>query len=274
LEGLDTGADDFLVKPFHLTELQARLRTQLRIRRMSERLGHAEKLVALGTVVAGVAHEVRNPLNGIINALVPVKEMVGTGSPEVAELVDLALGAARRVDLLTQRLLQQVRAGEASETDVDLQENVGLAIQLLQHKVAAGPSLVMDLGGPAARLLVLGEPSSLNQIWVNLIDNAIHAAGQAGTVRVRAWSEEGKAMVEVSDDGPGIPAALLKRIFDPFFTTKAVGEGSGLGLSLVRQVVTRHGGQITVQSAPGEGARFTVTLPEAREQLGATNEHG
>ncbi|HYV46312.1 MAG TPA: response regulator, partial [Myxococcaceae bacterium] len=91
LEGLDTGADDFLVKPFHLSEVQGRLRTQLRIRRMSEQLSHAEKLVALGTVVAGVAHEVRNPLNGIINALIPVKEMVGGSAPEVAELVELAL---------------------------------------------------------------------------------------------------------------------------------------------------------------------------------------
>ncbi|HVE83596.1 MAG TPA: ATP-binding protein, partial [Myxococcales bacterium] len=252
LEGLDTGADDFLVKPFHLTEVQSRLRTQLRIRRMSEQLAHAEKLIALGTVVAGVAHEVRNPLNGIINALIPVKEMVGGGSPEVAELVELALGAARRVELLTLRLLQQVRAGEASETDVDLQENVSLAIQLLQHKAVGGPRLVADFAGSVPPPRVFGDPSSLNQVWVNLIDNAIHAAGRAGSVRVSVRGEgEDQVVVEVSDDGPGIPSPLLKRIFDPFFTTKPVGEGTGLGLSVVRQVVSRHGGQINVQSAPG-----------------------
>src|SRR6185295_2130229 len=273
LEGLDTGADDFLVKPFHLSEVQGRLRTQLRIRRMSEQLSHAEKLVALGTVVAGVAHEVRNPLNGIINALIPVKEMVGGSAPEVAELVELALGAARRVELLTLRLLQQVRAGESTQSDVDVQENVSLAMQLLQHKTAAGPRLVADFKGSAAPPRVFGDSSSLNQAWVNLIDNAIHAAGKTGTVRVSVRGDVEQVHVEVSDDGPGIPAHLLKRIFDPFFTTKGVGEGTGLGLAVVRQVVTRHGGQVSVQSSPGAGARFTVTLPSAGARLGVTHAH-
>jgi len=274
LEGLDTGADDFLVKPFHLTEVQGRLRTQLRIRRMSEQLAHAEKLVALGTVVAGVAHEVRNPLNGIINALIPVKEMVGGSAPEVAELVELALGAARRVELLTVRLLQQVRAGEATQTDVNVQENVSLAIQLLQHKAASGPRLLADFSGNADPARVFGDPSSLNQVWVNLIDNAIHAAGRSGTVRVGVRAEGDQVLVEVSDDGPGMPAPLLKRIFDPFFTTKGVGEGTGLGLAVVRQVVTRHGGQVSVQSSPGAGAKFTVALPSAAARLGVAHAHG
>jgi signal transduction histidine kinase len=274
LEGLDTGADDFLVKPFHLSEVQGRLRTQLRIRRMSEQLSHAEKLVALGTVVAGVAHEVRNPLNGIINALIPVKELVGGSAPEVAELVELALGAARRVELLTLRLLQQVRAGESTQSDVDVQENVSLAIQLLQHKSQAGPRLVADFKGNAVSPRVFGDSSSLNQVWVNLIDNAIHAAGKSGTVRVSVRGEGDQVLVEVSDDGPGIPTQLQKRIFDPFFTTKGVGEGTGLGLSVVRQVVGRHGGHVSVQSSPGAGARFTVALPSAGARLGVAHAHG
>jgi len=274
LEGLDTGADDFLVKPFHLSEVQGRLRTQLRIRKMSEQLAHAEKLVALGTVVAGVAHEVRNPLNGIINALIPVKEMVGGDAPEVVELVELALGAARRVELLTLRLLQQVRAGEATQTDVDVQESVSLAIQLLQHKALNGPRLVADFKGSAAPPRVFGDSSSLNQVWVNLIDNAIHAAGKGGTVRVSVRGDADSVQVEVSDDGPGIAAPQLKRVFDPFFTTKGVGEGTGLGLAVVRQVVTRHGGQVSVQSSPGAGARFTVTLPSAGARLGVAHAHG
>lgn len=109
---------------------------------------------------------------------------------------------------------------------------------------------------------------------MNLIDNAIQAAGKAGHVRVSVRAEEERVVVEVADDGPGIPAPLLKRVFDPFFTTKGVGEGTGLGLAVVRQVITRHGGQVNVTSAPGEGAKFTVTLPSAASRLGAAHAHG
>jgi signal transduction histidine kinase len=271
--GLAGGADDFLVKPFHMVEVQTRLRVQLRMRRLAAQLAHAEKLAALGTVVAGVAHEVRNPLNGIINALIPVKEMTAGQSEEASELLELALVAAQRVEQLTARLLQQVRVGEGEQGEVDVVRNVELALQLLRHKTSRGPKLLPDLP-ESDRIAVMGEASALSQVWINLIDNAIGAAGPSGVVKVSVKAHDGTVAVEVEDDGPGIPPATLKRIFDPFFTTKEVGQGTGLGLSVARQIVQQHRGKISVQTAPGAGTRFTVTLPELGAQRGESHAHG
>jgi signal transduction histidine kinase len=107
---------------------------------------------------------------------------------------------------------------------------------------------------------VMAYGGELNQVWVNLIDNALDAVGPGGRVEVSAKREGGKVVVSIGDNGPGIPEAALPRIFDPFFTTKPVGEGTGLGLDIARRLVTRHNGQIEVESRPGRTV-FSVSLP-------------
>jgi len=188
----------------------------------------------------------------------------------VLELIDLAIESSKRVEFVSDQLLKQGRAGEGARGDVDLSENVGLAVQLLSHKVGNGLELSSVLGAPDAAI-VLGEAGALHQVWVNLIDNALQAAapGGKGRVRVEVTRVNGDAIVEVSDNGPGIAPRNLKRIFDPFFTTKDVGSGTGLRLAIVREIVEKHGGKITVDSQLGQGARFTVKLPAAH---GATHE--
>ena len=267
LTGFEGGADDYLVKPFHLEELRARLRSQLRLRRLAELVAHSEKLAALGTLVAGVAHEVRNPLNGILNSLTPLRESMTGASPELRELVDVAIEGSRRVDLITSQLLEQSRSDLRNRSRVDLAQSLAVALRMLAHKVKAGPALATSIT-PGADLAVDGEPGSLSQVWINLVDNAIQAAGPSGHVDVAASREKDRVIIRVADDGPGIEARHLKRIFDPFFTTKPVGKGTGLGLSLVREIVARHGGEIAVDSAPGAGARFTVTLPSSGRASG------
>jgi signal transduction histidine kinase len=259
LSGLEGGADDFVVKPFHLEEVKARLRTQLRLRQLTAKLTRAEKLVAIGTLVGGVAHEVRNPLNGIINALRPLKEMIPPNDSS-QELLDTAIEAAERVENISSQLLEQVRAGEGAHGPVNISDNIRFAVRMLAHKTKQGPSVKYDA---PEDLTVVGESGALNQIWINLIDNAILAAGPSGKVTVTAHGEGRSAVIEVSDDGPGIPAQVLPRIFDPFFTTRDVGKGTGLGLAVVREIVDRHGGTIAVDSVRGAGARFKVTLPSA-----------
>jgi signal transduction histidine kinase len=109
--------------------------------------------------------------------------------------------------------------------------------------------------------LVCGHPGELNQVWTNLIDNALDAMDGKGTLTIATWPEEDGVSVEVGDTGPGIPPAVKDRIFEPFFTTKAVGEGTGMGLDIVYRIVRmRHGGSIRVTSSPGD-TRFQVRLP-------------
>jgi signal transduction histidine kinase len=262
VEGFRGGADDYVVKPFHPEELRARLRSQLRMRRLSEQVAHSEKLAALGTLVAGVAHEVRNPLNGLINSLGPLKEALVGASPEISELLDLAIESSKQVDHVSGQLLQQAHVGTARRLEVDVRANLALALQMLSHKMMGGPAVATVLPEDHD-VLVMGDPGSLHQVWINLVENAIHAAGAKGKVQVSLARTADQVCVEVADDGPGIEARLLKRIFDPFFTTKAVGQGTGLGLSLVREIVRKHEGTITVDSRLGAGARFKVTLPAA-----------
>lgn len=262
LTGLRRGADDYLVKPFEPEELRARLRAQVRMRHLSRQLAQSEKLAALGTLVAGVAHEVRNPLNGIINSLGPLKESLAEAPAAVTELLDLAIESSRRVERISGQLLRQARAGEGERALVDVSENVAFAVKMLEHKAQGGPSLSACLP-PSEPASVMGEAGALNQVWINLIDNAILAAGRSGHVEVRVSRTGGEVAVEVSDDGPGIEPKLLGRIFNPFFTTRAVGQGTGLGLSMVQEIVRAHGGAIRVESPPGAGARFRVTLPAA-----------
>ncbi len=262
LSGFEKGADDYLMKPFHLEELRARLNAQLRLRKLAMQMAQREKLAALGAVVAGVAHEIRNPLNGIINALEPLKDLMPDASPEMIELIDLAIQSSKRVEFVSDQLLNQGRAGEGTRGDVNLTDNVRLALQLLSHKVGEGVELMSELT-PSESVNVIGEAGALHQVWVNLIDNAIHAASPSGLVTVRITRTNGHATVEVSDSGRGIEPRLLKRIWDPFFTTKDVGAGTGLGLAIVREIIEKHGGQISVDSTVGHGARFTVKLPHA-----------
>jgi signal transduction histidine kinase len=113
---------------------------------------------------------------------------------------------------------------------------------------------------PEAR--IRGFPGQIDQVLMNLLTNAAQAIGdRGGTIRVSGQSRDAQVLLTVSDDGPGIPADVLPRIFDPFFTTKDVGEGSGLGLSIVHGIVERHGGQIDVDSKPGQGTTFTISFP-------------
>ncbi len=258
LTALNAGADDYLVKPFHVAELKARLRSQLRIRTLSKQVAKREKLAALGTLVAGVAHEIRNPLNGIINSLEPLQQGL-KGNAGHQELIEIALEGSRQIEKISRQLLQYVR-GEQPRIRVDLSQNVALALQLLGANAEQGARVQKFVAGPEP-FVVLGEPGSLNQVWVNLIDNAIQAAGPKGNVMVNLGREGSRVTVEVRDDGEGIAPENLERIFDPFFTTRPEGGGTGLGLSVVREIVHKHQGTLTVESRPGAGARFKISLP-------------
>jgi len=258
VSGFEHGADDFLMKPFHVAELRARVAAQLRLRALATELAQRDKLASLGTLVAGVAHELRNPLNAIINALEPMNALWPEAPEDARSLVALALERGRRMEQISAQLLQQARAGEGVHAAFDVVENLRSALAMLAHK-AQGVRLAMRADGPVT---VFGDPGALHQVWVNLIDNALLAAQPSGEVTVSVGADAGATVVTVADTGAGIPPHVLPRIFDPFFTTRDVGSGTGLGLAIVRRIIDDHSGRIEVESRPGATV-FRVRLPGA-----------
>ncbi len=147
----------------------------------------------------------------------------------------------------------------APEQEVDIHEGLDNTITILEHKMRDGVTITREYDRTLPMLMVAG--GELNQVWTNVLDNAIDAAGPDGEVRIETSREQDQLVVEIADNGPGIPADVQPKIFDPFFTTKDVGEGTGLGLDIARRIVTeRCGGEIEVESRPGD-TRFRIRLP-------------
>lgn len=144
--------------------------------------------------------------------------------------------------------------------NVDVVKSLETTLTILNHKLKQG--VVVQRDYQSVPLLVNSFGSELNQVWTNIIDNAIDAMHGKGKLRVRTYRDESCAVVEIGDDGPGIPNEVQPHIFEPFFTTKGVGEGTGLGLDTVQRIVKKHRGNIQVHSKPGD-TRFQVWLPLA-----------
>ncbi len=259
---LDAGADDYLVKPFLEAELLGRLRTQLRLRELAKSLAEAKGQAALGLVLSSMAHELRNPINVLVNGILPLRESLeaaGLKDPGIVELVAALEDAGRRVGGLSEQLLAYRRSASDEGARVRVPELIDESLRLLQPRLA-GVALETHIGTDGA---VRGSGQVLSQVVVNLVENAIQATNGKGPVGIEVREESEDVVVDVWDRGPGVPPENRERIFDPFFSTKRAGEGTGLGLAISRQIAERHGGRLSL--APSEvGARFRLTLPRAR----------
>ncbi len=266
------------------------------LKEAQSRLVQSEKLAALGQMVAGVAHEVNNPLAFVINntevlrrelaalreALRLYREAEGRVAAAEPDPFRLAHAHAEEIDLAytegcLDRLLARsaeglsrireivkdlrdfARLDESELKEADLNEGVRSTVNIVRGRAGRkGVGLEVDL---APLPPVLCHPAKVNQVVLNLLSNAIDACPQGGRVTVRTRAGGGGVEVHVVDTGHGIDPAVRDKIFDPFFTTKPPGEGTGLGLSISHGIVQDHGGRIEVDSAPGRGAHFTVQLP-------------
>jgi signal transduction histidine kinase len=243
-----------------------------KLRRAQDDLIRSEKLASMGRLVAGIAHEINNPVNAVINTLAPLEETIrtiatsvdadakGRAASEANEMLRVVQRGAARSKAIVQALHNYSRGDQQRPQDLMVARSVDDTLDLLRHRlrnVRVDKTIDPDLR-------VHGFPGQIDQVFMNLITNAAQAIGerpQGGTVRVIAVRRGEEVEITVSDDGPGIPDDALSRIFDPFFTTKDVGEGSGLGLSIVHGIVDRHGGRIEVTSRVGEGTTFRIVLP-------------
>jgi signal transduction histidine kinase len=265
LEGLEGGADDYLTKPFNARELLARVEVQLRLRRLTTEQVQSEKLILLGTLAAGMAHEVNNPAGAILASLPRLrKDMEGKMPERALNLVDTCVDCAQRIVNLVEDLLLLGRPDRMDARLWNPHEGIEAALRVLKHR--APPEVAINLHLEFQGHVVV-RPAAINQVFLNLLDNALKAVGKRGTIDVTTRAEAGGMSVTVADSGPGIPADKLERIFDPFFTTREPGQGTGLGLHISRRVALEHGGRLEATSTAGEGARFKLWLPLSQQDL-------
>jgi signal transduction histidine kinase len=255
LEAYSHGADDFVPKPFHPQVLMARIRAQLKLRALGVDLARQEKLAAVGTLAAGILHEVRNPVNAIVNAGKVLQSTAGEGSSE-SELVDVIVEGGHRIEAITASLDTHARPAESGFSEKsDVREGLDATLRLLSHKM---DGVTVNRSYESERL-VRAPAGPLNQVFLNLLDNALRSG--ADTLWLRVADEGELVRVTVEDNGPGVAPENAARIFDPFFTKREDGTGTGLGLHLSRQIIDEYGGTLEFENRLEGGARFIVGLP-------------
>jgi PAS domain S-box-containing protein len=237
-------------------------------RRSESQYQQAEKLAALGQVVSGVAHEINNPaaiISGFAQTL-----LLDDLKPEQRDMLQMMYDEATRIGRITASLLAFARAGGKQRALVDLNDTARRTFALRSYHLSTlNITVALDLDPDEPK--IWADASELQQLLLNLLINAEQALVTVDTPRtitVRSRADERDARLEIADSGPGIPTELRTRIFDPFFTTKPEGVGTGLGLSICYGVARDHGGRIWVESEPGGGARFCVTLPRDQREEG------
>lgn len=278
---LSGGAKDFVVKPFDATEILLRIGNLLetrflhlelqkqnelletRVRERTQQLLQSEKLATMGALLAGVAHELNNPLSVVTGQATLLRQIVGGGPLETR--AEKIAKAAERCARIVKNFLALARQHPPERQRVRLNQIVQEAVELLAYplrvdEVEVALDLTKDLP------VLWADPHQLHQVVVNLVTNAHHAMRDSPpprwlTLRTRFDPSPNRVFLRVADTGPGIRPEIRARIFEPFFTTKPAGQGTGLGLSLCQGIVEAHAGTIRVESQPGQGAEFLIELP-------------
>lgn len=297
LEGLKQGADDYLVKPFSLLELKARIVSLLKLRTLNhqmklknkelestleqltltqEKLIFSEKMASIGKLSSGIAHDLNNALNFVVNAVKPLSKSSeqlkvllqeeGTSIGEKAWKSFLTLErAANVIDDGVSRATKVINglkyfshSNQEKKEFIDFNQAIEINLELLASHYKERIELNIELQDLNPLKCVVGQ---INQMLMNILVNAIQAIEGKGTLTVKTEDLGDKLRVLIQDDGCGISPENMSKLFDPFFTTKGVGNGSGLGLSISYGIVKEHGGTIDVQSVKGEGSIFSIVLP-------------
>jgi two-component system NtrC family sensor kinase len=309
-KALSHGAHDFLSKPLNRTEVQLRVknllqtrhlhlqlknqnasleqqvhertelveelgRTNQKVRETQAHLIHSEKMAGLGQLVAGIAHEINNPLAFVINNIFIVQEGLdklasrGTGLPPEdssrvsklqARITDAYSGATRVKDLVS-KLRTFSRLDEGTVKTINIHESIESVLLFLRHKMEGRIEVERNYGDVEMLTCLAGE---LNQVLMNIVANAIDAIDAAdgqGRITIVTEQQNGHFVIRVRDTGKGIPEGIRNRIFEPFFTTKPIGQGTGLGLAISYGIMKAHQGSMEFSTKTGEGTEFTLKIP-------------
>ncbi len=231
-------------------------------RALTKRLIESEKMIAIGNLAGGVAHEINNPLGGILAFSQLMKRDAGR-TPADLEALDLIEESAMRCKRIVESLLKFSRRSKVEDRRAfDLSKCVEDAAVLFRAQIKKYPRAKLELNLTPGHPPVYGDPSQLGQVVLNLLHNGLQALPDGeGTLKVETGLRDAHCYFKVTDTGCGIPAENLPRIFEPHFTTKPPGEGTGLGLSIAYRIVEDHGGHFAVDSKIDEGSAFTVMIP-------------
>jgi signal transduction histidine kinase len=283
VEGLETGVNAYLAKPFAATELVSTIRSLLRTQEATADTLLTQKMDSLETIAGGLAHEIRNPLNYLKNALASVQDDCQTLLETVkgADLAPPQSGTVKKLDARMQKMFEVSQAGVkriASTVDLmvrysregyarstrayDAFAAVRDVVLIVAPTVSREVTITLDLEGEGIVICVAEE---LNQVLTNLIQNALEAVASDGTgvVTIQGRSDADHVVLSVKDNGHGIAEAERGRVFDAFYTTKEVGQGLGLGLTITRRVVLGMGGTLSLKSQVGVGSEFIIRVPNA-----------
>lgn len=226
--------------------------------RLQSELVAADRLATVGKLAAGVAHEVGNPLSGILGYLSVLRLRAQQNDPTL-EVVDRIEAEVKRIDSIVRGLLEMGRPSRGKAQPIDLRPIIDGCVKMVSS-MKENAQVRIDVECPDTAW-VRAEAGPLAQVLVNLLLNACQSQAGVGTVRVSLALEKGESRLFVDDDGPGIPADVLPRLFTPFFTTKAPGQGTGLGLAVSRHLLSQFDGKLTAANREQGGARFTISLP-------------
>jgi len=285
VDGIKTGAFDYLTKPIELEHLLGKitqahekiLREEEKFReaefraRMEQQIIATERLASLGTLAAGVAHEINNPL-AIIKESVGWMKLI-LNKEELAKMprkqdfsnalgkIENAIERARRI---THQLLGSVKETDSALAEIKINELTDEAVDLIKKEAKNKDIEITQEIDPSAAT-IWSDPYKLRQVLINLITNAVHATGTGGKISIILENTGDDVALTVRDTGQGIPKENLKKIFEPFFSTKPPGEGTGLGLFVCRSIIEKLGGKMEVESPLGRGTSFCIRLPKYHE---------
>jgi signal transduction histidine kinase len=254
-----------LIREFNNMEKEL-LHRDAEINRKNMELLQSKKLAAIGTLAAGVAHELNNPLNNIYLSVQVLKRMAGDNcSQAVHEIVEDITTQSARVKHLVGDLLEFARGKEPNLAQIGLKGLIAKAYRSLSGIMNA-ESVRFSVISDGAEIMIQADPDQMEQVFINLFHNALEAMSGTGNLKVEIDSQEANVQIRVSDTGPGIPPDAIERLFEPFFTTK--DKGTGLGLAIVFNIIHKHEGDIRVESEEGKGTTFIITLPKGKDSHG------